>query len=112
MNLPFVASLPSNLGIFSLLRRNLLLIFLVIWFVIVAGVMVYVFFDIRARLNAPLPDQRAQEFKVDPVDTSLFSSKSFLNLRTMATSPGQSEYKQCLGVPGRPHIFTPFVPCQ
>ncbi len=111
MNLPKAPSLSLNLGILSFLRKRIFPIFLIIWIVVVIGGIGFLYLQIKAKLDEPLPPPSA-EFKIDKLNTELFSSKLFLNLRTLATSPGQTDYTKCLGVPGRPHIFTPFVPCQ
>ena len=117
MNLPFkVSSISTNLGLLSFLRRHLLAIFLVVWLAVVAGVIGFVYHQINQELNAPLPLQQSAEFKVEQLNSDLFSDKSdigklFLNLRTLAVTPIANDYEKCLGVPGRPHIFTPFVPC-
>ena len=111
MNLPQAPSISLNLGILSFLKKRIFPIFLIIWFIAVVGIASFIYLQIKSKISEPLPPYQSAEFKVDKLNTEVFSSKLFLNLRTLAVSPGQTDYNKCLGVPGRPHIFTPFVPC-
>ncbi len=93
-------------------RRHVFALFLVAWLVIVAITIGAVGFYIKQKLDAPLPVQQAVETKLAPLRTTLFDKSAFINLRTIASRPGEGDYTKCLNAPGRPSIFTPFVPCQ
>lgn len=112
MNLPQLPSFSLNLDLISFFQKKLFAIFLIFWFLAVIGSIAFIYLQINNQLSAPLSPYQSAEFKVEKLSTEVLNSKIFLNLRTLATSPTESDYTKCLGVPGRPHIFTPFVPCQ
>ena len=106
-----IKSIDLGGGMFDFFRRHLFQIFFAAWFITMVIVVAFMYVEINRELNAPIAERTSAKFKLEKLDTSIFNNRIFKNLRTVGSRPQEIDYKQCLGVPGRPSAFTEFVPC-